>query len=197
MGMIEMQSKDSPKRLVVAITGASGVIYGARFLEVCRELKIETDLVISKTAELLLDLELGKKRGELEKQATSSYSPDDLQAPIASGSQVRDAMVIIPCSMGTLGKIASGITDNLIARAADVVLKQRRPLVMVPRETPLNAIHLENMLKLQRAGAVILPASPAFYHRPRDIKSLADYVVGRVLEILQINHQLYPRWSPR
>ena len=195
MGMIEMQSKDSPKRLVVAITGASGVTYGARFLEVCRKLKIETDLVISKTAELLLDLELGKKRGELEKQATSSYSPDDLQAPIASGSQVRDAMVIIPCSMGTLGKVASGITDNLITRAADVTLKQRKPLVLVPRETPFNAIHLENMLKLHRAGAVILPASPAFYHKPQQIQSLVDYVVGRVLEVLGIEHHLYSRWA--
>ena len=190
-----MQTKNQPKRLIVAITGASGVIYGVRFLEVCRELKIETDLVISKTAELLLHSELDKTRAEVEKLASSSYSPDDLQAPIASGSQARDAMVVIPCSMGTLAKIANGIADNLIVRAADVCLKQHKPLVLVIRETPLNLIHVSNMERLMRAGAVILPASPAFYHRPAQIRDLVDFVVGRVLDVLGVEHSLYSRWK--
>ena len=190
-----MQTKNQPKRLVVAITGASGVIYGVRFLEVCRELKIETDLVISKTAELLLHSELDKTRAEVEKLASSSYSPDDLQAPIASGSQARDAMVVIPCSMGTLAKIANGIADNLIVRAADVCLKQHKLLVLVIRETPLNLIHVSNMERLMRAGAVILPASPAFYHRPAQIRDLVDFVVGRVLDVLGVEHSLYSRWK--
>ncbi len=190
-----MQSKTPPKRLIVAITGASGVIYGVRFLEVCRELKIETDLVVSKTAESLLDIELAKTRAELEKLAYSSYPPDDFQAPIASGSQARDAMVVIPCSMGTLAKIANGIADNLIVRAADVCLKQRKPLVLVIRETPLNLIHVINMERLIRAGAVIVPASPAFYHKPKQIRDLIDFVVGRVLDVLGVKHSLYSKWK--
>ncbi len=190
-----MQSKTPPKRLIVAITGASGVIYGVRFLEVCRELKIETDLVVSKTAESLLDIELAKTRAELEKLAYLSYPPDDFQAPIASGSQARDAMVVIPCSMGTLAKIANGIADNLIVRAADVCLKQRKPLVLVIRETPLNLIHVINMERLIRAGAVIVPASPAFYHKPKQIRDLVDFVVGRVLDVLGVEHSLYSKWK--
>jgi 4-hydroxy-3-polyprenylbenzoate decarboxylase len=184
-------------RLIVGITGASGVIYGVRFLEACRKLGVETDLVISRTAELLLKHELGKSRADIETLASESHAPDDLMAPIASGSRARDGMVIIPCSMSTLGKIASGIADNLITRAAGVILKHRKPLVLVPRETPLTSIHLENMLRLHRAGAVILPASPAFYHRPKSIPALVDYVVGRTLELFGIEHELYEPWGGR
>lgn len=183
--------------LIVAITGSSGVVYGARLLEACRELGIETDLIISEAAQTLLELELGKKADELRKLATRSYSPDDMMAPIASGSHKVDGMVIAPCSMKTLGSIASGVSDNLITRAADVTLKQNRPLVLVPRETPLNLIHLENMAKLRRAGATILPASPAFYYRPAEISDLVDFVVGRILEMFGVEHELYRRWEGR
>lgn len=183
--------------LVMAITGSSGVIYGVRLLEICQKLGIETDLIISNAAETLLEMELGKKPEELQKLATRSYSPDDLTAPIASGSCRVDGMVIAPCSMKTLGAIASGVTTNLISRAADVTLKQNRPLVLVPRETPLNLIHLENMAKLRRAGATILPASPAFYSRPQNISDLIDFVVGRILEMFGVEHKLYRRWEGR
>jgi 4-hydroxy-3-polyprenylbenzoate decarboxylase len=182
-------------RLVVAVTGASGVIYGVRFLEVCKNLKIETELVISRPAEILLRHELGKDPRDLERVATKFHAPDDLGSPIASGSYAVDGMVIVPCSMGTLGSIASGVSRDLITRAADITLKQGRPLVLVPRETPLNLIHLENMAKLKRAGAVILPASPAFYHKPTRVGDLVDFIVGRVLEIFGVEHQLYQRWK--
>ncbi len=181
-------------RLVVAITGSSGVLYGVRLLEACKKLGIETELVISKAAEVLLELELGKSAKELQKLAARSYSPGDMTAPLASGSYQVDGMVVVPCSMKTLGAIASGVSDNLITRAADVTLKQNRPLVLVPRETPLNLIHLENMVRLKRAGATILPAMPAFYHRPEEITDLINFIVGRALEIFGIEHQLYQRW---
>lgn len=181
-------------RLVVAITGCSGVVYGARLLEVCHQLGIETDLIVSRAAEEILKLELGKSVGELQKLASRSYPPEDLTAPIASGSVPTDGMAIAPCSVKTLGAIASGVAADLISRAADVTLKEGRPLVLVPRETPLNLVHLENMAKLKRAGAVILPAMPAFYHQPKQISDLVDFVVGRVLDVLGVKHQLYRRW---
>jgi len=182
-------------RLVVAITGASGVIYGVRFLEACREHDISTELIVSEKAEILLQEELGKSRGEVEALADVAYRPDDVRAPIASGSQVRDGMVIVPCSMGTLGKIAGGIADNLIVRAADVYLKQRRPLVLVIRESPLSLVHLSNMERVACAGAVILPAAPAFYHKPSKISELVDFVVGKIFDVLGVEHELYSRWG--
>lgn len=166
-----------------------------RFLEVCRELGLSTEVVISETAEMLLKNELGITRAEVERLAESSYRPDDMGAPIASGSQVRDGMVIVPCSTGTLGRIASGTSDNLIVRAADVFLKQRKPLVLVVRETPLSLIHLANMERLTRAGAVILPAAPAFYHKPKEIRDLIDFVIGKILDVLGVEHRLYSRWT--
>jgi 4-hydroxy-3-polyprenylbenzoate decarboxylase len=181
--------------LVVAITGSSGVIYGVRLLEACRSLGIETDLIISRPAGTLLELELGMRAEELQKLATRSYPPDDLTAPVASGSYGVDGMVIAPCSMKTLGNLAGGIASDLISRAADVMLKQNRTLVLVPRETPLNLIHLENMVRLKRAGATILPASPAFYHKPEKISDLVDFIVGRVLEVFGVKHGLYRGWG--
>jgi len=181
-------------RLVVAITGCSGVIYGVRLLEVCRQLGIETDLIVSQAAERILEHELGKSVEDLRKLATRGYSPENLTSPLASGSVSTDGMVIAPCSMKTLGAIASGYAADLITRAADVALKQNRTLVLVPRETPLNLIHLENMVKLRRAGAIVLPAMPAFYHKPRDIAGLVDFIVGKVLDVLKVEHQLYQRW---
>ena len=180
--------------LIVAITGGSGVVYGMRLLEVCEKLDIETDLIVSQAAEIVLKIELGKTIDELRELATRNYSPDDLVAPPASGSYPIDAMAIVPCSMKTLGAIASGVTADLVTRAADIMLKEGRPLVLVPRETPLNLIHLENMLKLRRAGATILPAMPAFYHKPKSIPDLVDFIVGRILDVLGVEHQLYQRW---
>lgn len=182
-------------RLVLAITGSSGVVYGVRLLEACRDLGIETDLIISRSAGKLLELELGSKPEDLQGLATRSYQPDDLTAPIASGSCRVDGMVIAPCSMKTLGAVASGFASDLISRAADVMLKQGWPLVLVPRETPLNLIHLENMVKLKRAGATILPAAPGFYHKPEKISDLVDFIVGRVLEMFGVEHGLYRRWE--
>ncbi len=181
--------------LVVAITGSSGVVYGMRLLEVCKQTGIETDLIISQAAKTILKLELGKTVDELRELATRSYSPDDLAAPPASGSYPVDGMTIVPCSMKTLGAIASGVSADLIARAADVMLKEGRPLVLVPRETPLNLIHLENMTRLRRAGATILPAMPAFYHKPKAIPDLVDFIIGRILDVFGVEHQLYQRWQ--
>lgn len=179
----------------MAITGSSGVIYGIRFLRACADLGIETHLVVSRAAETILKLEAGMGADDVRKLATRSYDPDDLTAPLSSGSFPMDAMVIIPCSMKTMGAIANGITSDLISRAADVALKSGRPLLLVPRETPLNLIHIENMLKLKRAGATVLPASPAFYHGPRTIEDLVDYIVGRALELLGVQHNLYRKWG--
>ncbi|MEW6592311.1 MAG: UbiX family flavin prenyltransferase [Candidatus Hadarchaeota archaeon] len=182
-------------RLVVAVTGSSGVVYGARFLEACRDVGIETELIVSKAAEILIRHEMGKNASALKKLAKKVHEPDDLSAPVASGSYKTDGMVVIPCSMKTLGAIANGIADNLITRAADVTLKQERKLVIVPRETPLNLIHLENMAKLRRAGATILPAMPAFYHKPENISDFVDFVVGRALEMFGVEHRLYKKWG--
>lgn len=182
-------------RLIVAITGSSGMVYGVRLLEVCKKLGIETELVVSKAADTVLNLELGKSSKDIRKLATRSYQPDELEAPPSSGSYPIDGMAIVPCSMKTLGEVANGISHDLITRAADVTLKQERTLVLVPRETPLSLIHLENMEKLKRAGATILPASPAFYIKPSKISDLVDFIVGRVLEMFGVKHELYPRWG--
>ena len=170
------------------------MIYGVRLLEVCRQLGIETDLIVSQAAERILEHELDKSVEDLRKLATRGYSSTDLTAPLASGSVLTDGMVIAPCSMKTLGAIASGYAADLITRAADVTLKQNRPLVLVPRETPLNLIHLENMTRLKRAGAIVLPAAPGFYHMPKDIAGLVDFIVGKILDVLKVEHQLYQRW---
>lgn len=182
-------------RLIVAISGASGVIYGKRLLEVLQNKKIETHLVISKAAEKVIEHELEIPKRDLEKLATQAYKVDDLSAPIVSGSFKTDGMVVIPCSMKTLAGILHGYSDNLILRAADVTLKEKRKLVLVPRETPLNLVHLRNMLELAKQGVVVLPAMPAYYHKPESVDSLVDYVVGKVLDILEIKHALFRRWQ--
>lgn len=184
-------------RLVMAITGASGVIYGKRLLEVLRNKKIETHLIISKAAEKVMTHELQVSKEDVEKLAVQYYNVDDLSAPMVSGSYKTDAMIIIPCSMKTLAGIAHGYSDNLILRTADVMLKEKRKLILVPRETPLNVIHLSNMLELARQGVTILPAMPAYYHKPNNINQLVDYVVGKVLDCLSIDHELFLRWSGR
>ena len=184
-------------RLVVAITGASGAIYGKRLLEALKELGVETHLIISGAAEEVIRLELGVDPEEIRRIADASYHPDDLTAPLSSGSYHVDGMVIAPCSMKTLAAIAHGLASNLILRAADVCIKEGRPLILVPRETPLSRIHLRNMLTLAEMGVRILPACPAFYHKPESIGDLVDFVVGKVLDSLGLHHNLYQRYGGR
>jgi 4-hydroxy-3-polyprenylbenzoate decarboxylase len=181
-------------RLIVAVTGASGVIYGKRLLEVLREKKVETHLIVSKAAEKVVEHELGVAKKDLERLASYFYSVDDLGSPLMSGSFQTDGMVIIPCTMKTLAGIAHGYSDNLILRAADVTLKERRKLIVVPRETPLSVVHLRNMLAVAELGVVVVPAMPAYYHKPKKIGDLVDFVVGRVLDCLGIEHSLFRRW---
>lgn len=182
-------------RLIVAITGASGVVYGKRLLEVLRGKKVETYLVISKAAENVIKHELETTKNELEKLASHVYDVNDLTAPIVSGSFKTDGMIVIPCSMKTLAGIAHGYSENLILRAADVMLKEKRKLVLVPRETPLSVVHLRNMLDLASQGVFVLPAMPAYYHKPQEIGDLIDFVVGKALDLLEIEHELFKRWS--
>ena len=182
-------------RLIVAITGASGVVYGKRLLELLREKSVENHLIISKAAEKVIEHELGMTKDDVEKLADHAYDIDDWSAPIVSGSFKTDGMIIIPCSMKTLAGIAHGYSDNLVLRAADVTLKEKRRLILVPRETPLNVVHLRNMLALAEQGVVVVPAMPAYYHKPKDIDGLVDFVVGKVLDLLGIEHTLYQRWQ--
>jgi 4-hydroxy-3-polyprenylbenzoate decarboxylase len=182
-------------RLVVAITGASGAVYGKRLLEVFYEKNVETHLIITNVAENIIRDELGLSKETIAKLATRSYANDNLTAPITSGSFKTDGMIIVPCSTKTLAGIAHGYSDNLVLRAADVTIKERRKLVLVLRETPLSPIHLKNMLYLARLGVVILPAAPAFYFKPRTIDDLANFIVGRILELFGIEHNLYKKWG--
>lgn len=182
-------------RLIVAITGASGVVYGKRLLEILRERKVETYLIVSKAAESVIEHELETTKRELEKLANHVHDVDDLSAPIVSGSFKTDGMIVIPCSMKTLAGISHGYSENLILRAADVTLKEKRKLVLVPRETPLSVVHLRNMLDLADQGVFILPAMPAYYHKPDKIEDLIDFIVGKVLDLLGIEHELFKRWS--
>jgi 4-hydroxy-3-polyprenylbenzoate decarboxylase len=204
---------------VVAITGASGAVYGLRLVGALLELGAQVDLTISRSGLTVIEEETGLKLGAVKAQAASIkafierrwgrkgrqtaknpasrlnvYSCDDLLSPMASGSSLKRTMVVCPCSMGTLGRIASGVSFNLIDRAADAVLKEGGTLVLVPRETPLNQIHLENMLKVARAGAKIAPAMPAFYNKPETIDDTIDFVVGKILDLTGVQNDIYTRW---
>jgi 4-hydroxy-3-polyprenylbenzoate decarboxylase len=199
----------SPKTVAVAFTGASGLPYGLRLLECLIAARARIFLLYSPAAQVVARQELEltlptqpaaaaayfAERYGAEPGQLTVFGREDWMSPVASGSNPADAMAVCPCSMGTLGALAAGLADNLIERAADVMLKERRTLVLVPRETPLSAIHLENMLKLSRAGAVILPPSPGFYGHPRTIEDLVDFVVARVLDQLGVEHALGPRWG--
>jgi 4-hydroxy-3-polyprenylbenzoate decarboxylase len=199
----------SPKTVAVAFTGASGLPYGLRLLECLIAARARVFLLYSPAAQVVARQELEltlptqpaaaaayfAERYRAEPGQLTVFGREDWMSPVASGSNPADAMAVCPCSMGTLGALAAGLADNLIERAADVMLKERRTLVLVPRETPLSAIHLENMLKLSRAGAVILPPSPGFYGHPRTIEDLVDFVVARVLDQLGVEHTLGPRWG--
>ena len=196
------------RRIVTAVTGASGALYAVRFVKACLEAGVDVDLVVTEYGNRLLieELDLNLKTealeawldrvyGSAERTGTlTRHNPNDLGSTIASGSQRWDGMAVIPCSMKTLSGIANGTASNLVERAADVTLKERRPLVLVPRETPFNLIHIENMRTAALAGAAIVPAMPAFYQRPRTLEDLADFVVGRVLSLLGVEHRLFPPW---
>ena len=197
------------RRYVVAVSGASGALYAVRFLKACLETGARVDLVASDYGKRLLIEECGlnlksetveawldRTYGPGERAGTVRlHRPDDLGDDIASGSQVWDAMIVVPCSMKTLSGIAHGAAANLIERAADVTLKERRPLVIVPRECPLNLIHLENLAAAARAGAAIVPAMPAFYFKPRGLDDLADFIAGRILALLGVRHDLFRAWE--
>ena len=184
------------KRLVVAITGASGALYGVRLLEALRSLKdVETHLMISDAGVLSMHHELDLKRKDVEALADVVHNARDVGACIASGSFQSEGMVIAPCSMKTLASVAHGLSDNLISRAADVMLKERRRCVLMVRETPFNLAHLRNMTAVTEMGGIIFPPLPALYHRPESIVDMVDHTVARVLDLFQITHALAPRWS--
>lgn len=200
---------DQPKTFCLAFTGASGMPYGIRLLECLLRSGHRVYLLYSLVSHIVarqeMDFALPSRPREVEALfcerfgaapgQLKAFGREDWFAPVASGSNAADAMVICPCTMGTLAAVAAGLAHNLIERAADVALKEGRKLVLVPRETPLSAIHLENMLRLVRAGAVILPANPGFYHHPRSVEDLVDFVVARVLDQLDVPHSLMARWG--
>lgn len=195
--------------IILGMTGASGARYGLRLLECLLEADLPVYLLLSKAAQIVLsmesDLQLEQEPAAIQQQLTAQYrcAPQQLQvfatdqwtAPPASGSALAQAMVICPCSTGTLAAVANGNSDNLLERAADVTLKEGRKLILVVRETPLSVIHLENMLRLARIGAVILPANPGFYYRPITVEAVVDFIVARILDQLGIAHQLLARWG--
>ena len=185
-----------PRRLVIAITGATGAVYGVRLL---RHLQghagVETHLVISDAANLTLHEEVGMQRREVEALASVVYRNRDVGAAIASGSFQSDGMIIAPCSMKTLAAVALGLSDNLIARAADVVLKERRRLVLMVRETPFNLAHLRNMTSVTEMGGIVFPPLPSFYQHPASIEEMVDHSIARVLDLVGVEHALAPRWS--
>jgi 4-hydroxy-3-polyprenylbenzoate decarboxylase len=183
---------DRPVRIVVAITGASGAVYAQRLLDVL-DASHEVHVVLSQYAPAVIGEELPE--GLELKAGVQSHNVKSMNAPFASGSNAFDAMVIVPCSMGTLGRIAHGLSSDVLLRAADVMLKERRKLILVPRETPLNLVHLKNMELLLLAGATILPANPAFYAGAKSMQDLVDTVVSRILDHLGISNELMPRWQ--
>jgi flavin prenyltransferase len=182
-------------RLIVAITGGSGVIYGIKTLEVLQILKIDTHLIISKWGERNINIETNKTSDYVKSLATIYYNNDNMAAATSSGSFKNDGMVIVPCSMKTLSSVANGYDDNLISRSAAVCIKESRRLVIVPRETPLSKIHLENMIRLVETGVVVLPAMPGFYHKPKSIDDLIIHIVGKILDQFGIEHNVFRRWG--
>lgn len=200
------------RRLLIAVTGASGCIYAERLIRQCAQIYPRIYLVISEAGRKVIAHELSgsdaqdllslnrMSKGEVSKKYSETirlFDNTDLFAPIASGSSAPTEMVVVPCSMGSLARIAHGMSTCLIERAADVVLKQKRKLIIVPRETPFNTIHLSNMLRLSEIGVDILPAMPAFYQKPQSISDAVDFVVGKIMEQLNLDHELYRPWNSR
>jgi flavin prenyltransferase len=188
-------TQPAPPRLIVGITGASGTIYGIRLLERLRTLGVETHLVLSRWGARTLLHETSCTVEQLRELASRTYAPADQGAAISSGSFVTMGMIVLPCSVRTLGAIAHGVGDTLITRAADVVLKERRRLVLAVREAPFHEIHLKNMLKLTRMGAIISPPVPAFYNRPKSIEDLVDHTVTRMLDLFGLHTADTARWD--
>ena len=184
------------KRIVVGISGASGAIYGIRVLEVLKTSPgIETHLILTDVARTTMALETSKKPKHVEDLADHVHAPDNLASPLSSGSFRTEGMIVAPCSMKSLSMIAHSLNDNLLIRAADVTLKERRKLVLIPRETPLHLGHLRAMTAVTEMGGIILPPVPAFYHRPRSVRDIVDQTVGKALDQLGIPHQLFNRWG--
>jgi len=184
------------RRIVVAITGATGAVYGVRLLERLRAIPgVETHLVISDAATLTLHQEVGLQRRDVEALAHVVHKNREIGASIASGSFQSDGMVIAPCSMKTLAAVAHGLSDNLIARAADVILKERRRLVLMVRETPFNLAHLRNMTAVTEMGGIVFPPLPSFYNKPGSIDEMVDHTLARVIDLLGIENDLAPRWA--
>ena len=182
--------------LVVGITGASGVIYGIRLLEVLSGIRgVETHLVISKAGEANIEYETGWKVKDVEALASFTYDINDVGAQLASGSFKRDGMIVAPCTVKTMSALANSYSENLVARAGDVTLKERRKLVLLVRETPLHIGHIRNMERLAEMGAIIMPPVPAFYHKPKTIQDIIDHTIGKVLDIFDIEHNLFHRWA--
>jgi len=200
---------DTKTPVIIAMTGASGAAYGLRLLEVLLTSGRPVYLLVSKAAQMVLNMEsnlsIPARPAEMQTFFSKTYDSDpnllkvfsreDWMAPIASGSHRAQHMVVVPCTTGTLSAIAQGSSDNLMERAADVMLKERRNLILVVRETPLSSIHLENMLKLSHAGATIMPANPGFYQEPKSIQDLVDFMVARILDHIDESHELLPRWG--
>jgi len=195
--------------VTLALSGASGMAYGLRLLECLLAADLQVYLLVSQAAHIVAKQELGvalpARASDLERQLSEGlntrdgqlrvFGREDWNAPVASGSNPADAMVVCPCSMGTLAAIAHGLSDNLIERAADVMLKEQRKLILVPREAPFSTLHLENMLTLSRMNTVILPANPGFYHQPQSVADIVDFVVARILDQLGVQHELMARWG--
>ena len=204
-------SADTPRRIVLAVTGASGAIYAMRTLSALLQHGLHVDLIVTEFGRRLLIDELGSDARVDRLQAYLEetwgdgvrrggwvlHANKDLGSRIASGSKGADAMVIVPCSMKTLAAVSHGLSRSLVERAADVMLKERRPLIMVPRETPMSLPQLKNMVSCAEAGAIMLPAMPGFYQRPHSLADLADFMPGRILSLLPVDHQLYPAWDPQ
>lgn len=190
-----MKSETRYDKIVIGFSGASGIIYGIRLLEVLHSIDIQTFLIVSEWAKKNIEIETDKTLGYVKSLSSINYDNFKLDASVSSGSFLHDGMVIVPCSMKSLSSIANGYDDTLISRAASVTLKESRKLILVPRETPLSRIHLENMIKLQDAGAIILPAMPGFYHKPSTINEIVDHLVGKILDQLKIKHDLFSRWK--
>jgi len=190
-----LKSETKYDKIVVGFSGASGVIYGIRLLEILNSINIQTYLIISEWAKRNIETETHKTLEYVKSLSSVNYDNFKLDAAVSSGSFLHDGMVIVPCSMKSLSSIANGYDDTLISRAASVTLKESRTLILVPRETPLSRIHLENMIKLQDAGAIILPAMPGFYHKPSTIDEIIDHLVGKILDQLKIKHELFTRWK--
>ena len=185
-----------PRRIVVGITGATGAVYGVRLLARLRAVPgVETHLVVSDAASLTLHQEVGMQRRDVEALADVVHKNREIGASIASGSFQTDGMVIAPCSMKTLAAVAHGLADNLVARAADVILKERRRLVLMVRETPLNLAHLRNMTAVTEMGGIVFPPLPSFYHRPASIDEMVDHTLDRVLDLMGVENAAAPRWS--